>query len=260
MADYNAPGKSFMPLMFRALLLLAAATPASADVTDRITRTLAIPVGTPITVQITVGHVRVSGWDRADVSVEVVRRAPNAERLARIPAQVEQTAEGLLVSAPQADSGRDAALRTDVVMRVPAGAHLRELAVFEGRVEISGLRGASSVRVERGDIVATSVSGAIRLETTIGNIRLHGATLSTDGLIRLRTFNGDVTLELATRPEHARILALSLGGVITSDIPLTRRERWGPRFGEGTIGKGEPVISIDVVNGHVAIRLGNERK
>jgi hypothetical protein len=80
-------------------------------------------------------------------------------------------------------------------------------------------------------------------------------SLSRDGLIRLRTFNGDVALELASRPEHARVLALSMGGSIDSEIPLTRRERWGPRWAEATIGDGEPVISVDVVNGNIAITV-----
>jgi len=260
MGDYNARGHTHMSLVIRALLVLAllaseVAAPAAADVTDRIARIVAAPPGTPIDVQVTVGDVQITAWDRDDVSVEIIRRAPDSRQLARIPAQVELGAQGLLIRAAQADAGRDAALRTDVVLRVPAGAQVRDVAVFEGRVTLAGLRGACSARVERGDILATHVSGAIRLETAIGAIRLEAATLSPDGTMRLRTFNGDVALGLTAKPEHARILALSMGGTIESDIPLTRRERWGPRFGEATIGKGEPLISIDVVNGNVAIRV-----
>ena len=61
-------------------------------------------------------------------------------------------------------------------------------------------------------------------------------------------------LSLAERPPDARIMALALNGTIKSDIPLTLRETWGPRWGETTIGKGEPVISLDVVTGTVEIR------
>lgn len=255
MRDYNARRQILMSLVFRALLLVVTAAPASADVTDTVARRVAIRPTTSISVEITIGDVRVSSWDRDEVSIEVVRRAPNARELARIPAQIEDGADGLLIRAVQADAGRDSRLRTDVVLRVPAAAQLRDVAVFEGRIELSGLRGACSAHLERGDIVAKQMSGSIRLETAIGNIRLDGATLSSDGLMRLRTFNGDVALELAEQPQHARILALSMGGAITSDIPLTRRERWGPRFGEATLGKGEPLISIDVVNGNVAIKV-----
>jgi hypothetical protein len=49
-------------------------------------------------------------------------------------------------------------------------------------------------------------------------------------------------------------MALALNGAITSDIPLTVRDTWGPRWAETTIGKGQPVISLDVVTGTVEIR------
>ena len=45
-----------------------------------------------------------------------------------------------------------------------------------------------------------------------------------------------------------------LNGTIASDIPLTMKDTWGPRWGEATIGSGEPVISIDVVTGRIEIR------
>ena len=58
----------------------------------------------------------------------------------------------------------------------------------------------------------------------------------------------------AERPTDARILALALNGPIASDIPLKTRDTWGPRWGEATLGKGEPVISIDVVTGSIEIK------
>ena len=246
-----------MSLVFRALLLaLAVAAPASADVTDRFVRTFAPAPGTPIDIQITVGRVQLSGWDRSDVSVEIVRRAPDERQLARIPVEAEHTSEALTIRALQADGGRDARLRSDIVIRVPAAAVVRRLEAFEGGLELSGLRGACTARMERGDIVGRDISGTIRLETAMGHIRLERASLAADGLLRLRTFNGDVALELAAVPVDARILALSLGGTVSSAIPLTMQDRWGPRFGEATLGKGEPVISIDAVNGDVSITIG----
>lgn len=241
-----------MYLVFAVLLVLAAAAPAVADVTDRFTRT--VPLGTaPVTLQVTIGRVDVESWDRPDLSVEIVRHAPDAQQLTRFVPTVATSAEGVVIRVIQTGDGRDAALRSDVILRVPAAVQLREVALFEGRLELSGVSGACSARVERGDITARGMSGTIRLETAMGDIRLERATLSPEGLIRVRTFNGDVTLELAARPVNARILALSLGGTITSDIPLTRQERWGPRWGEATLGTGEPVISIDVVNGDITI-------
>ena len=93
------------------------------------------------------------------------------------------------------------------------------------------------------------------LGRAITPVTLANARLQPDGLLRLRSFNGDVTLALAERPADARIMALALNGHIKSDIPLTLRDDWGPRWGEATLGKGEPVISLDVVTGQVEIKL-----
>lgn len=244
-----------MSQVFRALLLLTAAAPAFADTTDRLTRLVPLPPGASISLRVTIGQVQVSAWDRSDVSVEIVRRVPDRSALDRIPVDVRATDEALVIRVIQADDGRDAALRSDVVLRVPAAARIAELELFEGDVELSGLSAGCAARVERGDITARDVSGTVRLETAIGAIRLERATLSRDGLLRLRTFNGDVDVAFAAVPDHARILALSMGGAITSDIPLTRRERWGPRWAEATIGDGQPMLSVDVVNGDIAIRV-----
>src|SRR5919108_3642214 len=234
-------------------LLLVVAVPASADVTDRLSRSIPLAPGTPVSIRVTIGHVEITAWDRAEVAVEIVRRAPDAAQLGSIPPVIEATSESVAISVVQPQDGRDPALRSDVAVRLPASAQLREIDVFEGQIEIGGVSGSVAAHVERGTITMTHVAGSIRAETGMGKIRLDRATLSPDGMIRLRTFNGDVSVNLAERPVNARILALSMGGTIASDIPLTRRERWGPRWGEATLGTGEPVISIDVVNGNINI-------
>ena len=62
-------------------------------------------------------------------------------------------------------------------------------------------------------------------------------------------------LTLAERPADARVMALALNGTISSDIPLRTKDAWGPRWGEATLGQGEPVIAIDVITGAIHIKL-----
>jgi DUF4097 and DUF4098 domain-containing protein YvlB len=246
-----------MRLLLGVLLLLVGAAPADAEVSDRLTRTVPLTPGTLINVQVTVGHVNIAGWDRSDMTVDIVRRAPTAEKLAMASAVIEGAGEIVSIRAVQAEDGRDASIRTDVVMRVPASARLADVGVFEGRIELSALSGQVSAHADRGEIVAQDVAGTIRLETSIGNIRVTRATLEPQGLMRLRTFNGDVTVLFAKQPQHARVLALALNGRITSDVPLNRKERWGPRWAEATIGNGDAVLSVDVVNGNINLKLTN---
>jgi DUF4097 and DUF4098 domain-containing protein YvlB len=158
------------------------------------------------------------------------------------------------VRAVQSDGGTDPAFRTDVTLHVPRDAKLGPIHVLEGRVTLTSLHGSIALDIRRGPITATDISGVVRLETEIGDLIVAKAKLSDAGLLRLRTFNGDVKLTLAERPAHARILALALNGTIASDIPLNMKDKWGPRSGEATLGRGEPVISLDVVTGRIEIR------
>lgn len=224
------------------------------DVTDRQTRTIPFPQGKSLSIEVTIGTVRIEGWDKPEAEIVIERRAPTAAQLAGVPLSFEDTASRLLVRALQSDQGTDPALRADVTVRLPRAALIERLHVFEGRIAIHDMTGSVTADIRRGPIDGREVSGTMRFETGIGSIAVTGARLSAGGLLRLRTFNGDVRLTLVERPADARILALALNGQINSDLPLTRRENWGPRWGEATIGKGEAVISLDVVTGTIEIK------
>jgi DUF4097 and DUF4098 domain-containing protein YvlB len=226
----------------------------AAAATDRQSRTLAFPPTRSLTLDITIGDLSIVGSSRPDAHIEIVRRAPTAAGLARIPVTFEETPGEVRVRAVQDNGGTDPAFRTDVTLHVPRNARLGPIHVLEGRVTVNALHGSIALDVRRGPINAADISGAVRLETEIGHVTVDKARLSDDGVLRLRTFNGDVKLTLAERPVNARILALALNGTIASDIPLTMKDQWGPRSGEATLGRGEPVISLDVVTGRIEIR------
>ncbi len=232
---------------------LATPSPAGAAL-DRQVRTVLLPPTRTLSIEITIGAVHIEGWTRADAEIEVVRRAPTEAGLERIPVEFAETGTDVRVSALQVDSGTDPAYRAEVTVRVPRGAHLSSVHLLEGRVTLRGLDGTIAADVRRGSITATDVSGTLRLESGIGDITIERGQLSPDGLLRLRTFNGTIRLALAERPSHARIMALALNGTIESDIALAMKDTWGPRWGEATLGRGEPVIALDVVNGRIEIR------
>jgi len=213
-----------------------------------------LPPGKTLSIDVTIGTVRIDGWDRPDVEITIERRAPDRAQLARVPIAIEDTAARLSVRAVQTENTTDPACRADVTVRVPRMALIDRVQVLEGRIAIEGFTGTLTADIRRGPIDGKSVSGTLRLEAGIGSVTLTDARLLGNGLLRLRSFNGDVRLSLAARPADARIMALALNGHVKSDIPLTRRETWGPRWGEATIGKGEPVISLDVVTGLIEIK------
>lgn len=236
------------------LVLAAALVTLFAEATGRQTRVVPLPAGKALSIEVTIGSVRIEGWDRTDADITVERHAPAAAEFARLPIVIDDTPARVSIRAVQADGSTDPAFRADVVVRVPRAAVIDRVQVLEGRVSVSGFSGQLTADIRRGPIEGRDLSGTLRLEAGIGSVVLTGTRLSANGLLRLRAFNGDVRLTLATRPVDARIMALALNGQITSDIPLTMRETWGPRWGEATLGKGEPVISLDVVTGTVEIK------
>jgi hypothetical protein len=227
------------------------------DVDDRVTRTVAVPAGGTIVIEASNAIVHVAGSDRQDLGLEVVRRAPTREDLPRFPVLVEQTGGRTRIAVVQA--GTDARLQATIRLDVPRGAVIERLLVAEGRLEIADLTGAVTADVRRGPIAATRVSGVLRLETGIGDVTVEQARLVPEGLIRLRTFNGDIRLAFAEAPADARVMALALNGTVTSQIPLHTKTAWGPRWAETTIGRGEPVVSLDVVSGAIRIEAPGRR-
>jgi hypothetical protein len=219
---------------------LALAGMALAQPPARQSWTVALTPDRTLSVDVTVGDIRIHG------------EAPAL--LARIPVTVDDSGNDISVIARQTNQPSDPALRTDVTLRVPHESSLRAIRVMEGRIAVSSFAGKLDASVRRGSIDANGVQGTIRLETEIGDITAS-ARLLPAGVLRLRTFNGNVRLTLVEQPRDARVLALALNGTIASDIPLTMKDTWGPRWGEATLGSGEPVISIDVVTGKIQISL-----
>ena len=234
--------------------LSAVARSAKVDVTDRQTQTIPLPSGKTLSIEVTIGTVRIDGWDRPDVEIVVERHAPTAAQFSRVPLVIDDRPAQVSVRALQTDTTTDPALRADVTVRVPRTAVIERVQVLEGKIAIDGFSGVLTADIRRGPIDGQGVSGTLRLESGIGSVTITDARLTANGLLRLRTFNGDVRLSLAARPTDARIMALALNGQITSEIPLTRKDTWGPRWAEATLGKGEPVISLDVVTGLIEIK------
>lgn len=235
------------------LICLLTALPASAA-TDRQTHRFDLPATRALALDITIGRVRIEGTDRADAEVLIERTAPTTEAMARIPVVIKESPERVTITIVQLEDGTDAAYTSDVVIRVPSRATLDGVNIMEGRLDIQRFHGTLTADIRRGPIEGSDVSGTLRLETGIGSVVLENARLVPDGLLRLRAFNGDVRLRMPAPPTDARVLALALNGTIQSDIPMTTKDTWGPRWSEATLGKGEPVISIDVVTGKIVIR------
>jgi hypothetical protein len=243
-------------LWLAAVVLAAVPAIATADAIDRTSRVVDVSGGMPIRLDATIADVTIVGSDRENLAIEIVRRAPSADRLALYPVAIDQQADGVHISVVQADQGRDASLKTEITIAAPASAVFQAIRVFEGRVKVTNVRGACDVDLRRGTIEAARLAGRIRLEAGLGGVDVRDSDLTAGGMMRLRVFNGPVRVRFAKPPVNGRILAVTFNGRLTSDIPLTMKDKFGPRFGETTLGTGDPVMSIDVVKGDIAITTG----
>lgn len=242
-----------------AVLLVLGGAPAApfaaADATDSVSRVVPLSPGMPIHVDATIADVTIAGTNRADLKIDVDRRAPARDRLSQFPVAIDVRADGIYIAARQPGDARDAALKATISIAAPADAVVKSVRVAEGRVRIENLRRACDVELQRGAIEAIDVGGRVRLDAGLGSVDVRGAELTAGGMMRLRVFNGPLRVRFARAPANARILALTFNGAISSDIPLTMKDRFGPRFGESTIGTGDPVLSMDVVKGDISLAV-----
>jgi hypothetical protein len=217
-----------------------------------LSRTITLTSGTIISIDSTVGDVEIRGWDKAEMTVDI--DAPPG-----LEPRVDEGPGAIRISAVQPDGAMDRAVRTKISVRAPAAATFDAVRLLDGRLTIDGLSGAITADVRQGGIRGSRLRGRVRLETGFGDVAVESATLDEGGLLRLRAFNGDVRLAFARMPIDARILTLTFNGKIQSEIPLTRREAFGPRFGEATLGKGEPLVSLDSITGDIIITSSSSK-
>jgi hypothetical protein len=247
------------PPLRRGLLLLvglaaALPVPAPAVVRDRQARTLPARPSTPIEIRVPEGTVDIRGEDRTDISVVVERDLSDSAAAASWPIAIDEEEDHLAVHVfpPPAVLGPAAAT---VTVAAPRATHLRLVDVGEGRLVLRGWRGPVTARVARGPIQGDDLAGILRLETSVGDITLRGFDLRRDGLLRCRTMNGNISVTLSRPPADARVLLLTMGGRVLSDLPVTDREGFGGRLKEGLIGNAQPLLSLDAVRGDLTVRL-----
>jgi hypothetical protein len=233
-------------------------TPAfgAADAVDRTSRTVAVGTATDIRIDATIADVTLTTSDRSDVRIEIERHAPARADFARFPAAIDVGDGRVGVGVTQAGDDRDPRLKASIAISAPMSARFPSVRVFEGHVRVTNVRSEADVDLRRGTIEAERVAGRLRLASELGGIDVRDAELTPDGMLRLRVFNGPLRVRLGGPPANARILAVTLNGHVTSDIPLTMKDRFGPHFGEATLGSGEPVLSMDVVKGDIALTVG----
>lgn len=134
---------------------------------------------------------------------------------------------------------------------LPAGAAVRVQTV-NGTITLANAQGGVDAKTVNGAIRATSIGGEIRLVTVNGSVNATVAALADSDAVTMTTVNGSVEAVLPPLRD-ARVAMSTTNGRVMSDFPL-ERTRGTRRSMSGIIGEGRRRISLETVNGSVALR------
>ncbi len=207
-------------LILSAVVLLVGASVASADETERVHRTIPLAPGGTLKLNNFSGHVTITGTDRAEVTVDAVRRAPR-ERLDRIKLDIQSSGSTATIEANKKTSSgwfQNNVVETDLDVQVPRHTNL-QVHVFSAPVKVSDVSGNHELKGFSSELRLLGVTGPVKAETFSGTIEVQEAGTERPDL-NLHTFSGDVNLVL---PASARagVTFDSFSGGLTSDVPLT---------------------------------------
>jgi DUF4097 and DUF4098 domain-containing protein YvlB len=216
------------------------------------------------------GAVHITGWDRNEVRVDVVKRATKRERLAEAEIKVESTGDSIRIWTKYPDHnlrlGRDENDRSDsgasvdYTISVPRGARLDSVDLVSGTLDITGITGDVRASCVSGHLKASGLSGEAKLSTVSGSLEAVFDRVSDSKPITLSTVNGSVVTTFPSDMQ-AQVRANTVNGPITNDFGLEVRH--GPYVGNelnGQLGKGGATIRLNSVNGHLTIQHAADGK
>lgn len=201
------------------------------------------------------GGIRVTGSDETAIRVRatVRARARSEAEAQQLASQVQiRTAEGEVRATGPQTRGDDRQWSVSYQVFTPRRIDL-ELQSVNGGVNVEDVQGRLAVSTVNGGITLDEVAGDVRGSTTNGGIsvRLAGDRWAGEGL-DLRTTNGGITLRVPSR-YSAHLVARTVNGGLSTDLPLTVRGRVGKQV-EGDIGGGGAPVRLATTNGGIRIR------
>jgi hypothetical protein len=224
--------------------------------TEQVSRTAAFTPGSTLTVRNFSGHVTITGTDRADVSVQAVRRAPR-ERLDRIVLEVRSDGGGVVIEANKRRDGsrkddNDNVVETDLTIEVPKQANL-DVEAFSSPVEIRDITGTKHrIKTFSGDQRLERIAGPVDADAFSGSITL-ASNWQPESRLSLHTFSGEIDVQVPTTAA-ASVEFDTFSGGFASDLPITLRSK-DKRSVRADLGGGSGgVLKLHTFSGDVHLR------
>lgn len=231
------------------------------DETDRFEQTYPLSANGKVSVSNVNGLISVEGWDKNEVKLVAVKIADTRERLADVDIKINNTADSLRVEADYSEwknrSGswkNSGKLDVEFHLMVPQTAVLDGIEAVNGPITISNMANVTKASAVNGNVTGSNLRGTVVFSTVNGTAEVDLGALQSESRISLSTVNGRANLVMPS-DANATIRADSQNGNIVNDFGLTvNKGQYIGRNLSGTIGNGAAKVTLESVNGNLAIR------
>jgi hypothetical protein len=201
------------------------------------------------------GTIEVKSWDRTEVRIEIVRRAPDEKTAAALVVEATQSGDRIVVEAKDPSDRRSGFhfgwLQGSVSLFVTTPRSVRlEARTGDGSIAADGLAGTITLNTGDGSVRLSGIDGLVKVHTGDGSIRIDNAVGSVeadtgDGAIdltgkleglTLKTGDGSIRVHVDGGSALAADWSISTGdGAIDLRVPGTLNAELDAHTGDGQV-------------------------
>jgi DUF4097 and DUF4098 domain-containing protein YvlB len=229
------------------LLTLCASATVGAATWKTVEKTVPAEAQGVVTISNTSGSVKVTGWDRPEVSV----RAEIEEGVERVDVDSDHGKTNIAVIVPHTSTGR---IEANLIVQVPRGSELHVSTVSADQT-LLGITGAQHLNSVSGD-VNTEIAGAdLELRSVSGDIKVKGH--GQPAHLHVSSVSGDVHLEHGGGDLDISSVSGSLVVSLDTAGSVRARTTSGDVHFDGKLKRGAS-FEASTVSGDIAVRAPGE--
>ncbi|HEX5070187.1 MAG TPA: DUF4097 family beta strand repeat-containing protein [Vicinamibacterales bacterium] len=225
---------------------------------DAWTRSYPVKPGILLEIRETVGLVQIEAGDGDHIIVNATRvtKAATEEAAKAMLAEYNITEtlspEQIILdgTSPGLSLGLNKSRHVDYQIKVPRATAVTIKSVTSD-IRVTGIAGALRVETTNGDITGTALGDGADIRSVNGTVTLDLASLGEAG-VRCNLTNGTVNITMPADSKATLHANLVNGDIQTERLNVDVREKTGRRL-SGTVGGGGPDVRIEMVNGDVKI-------
>jgi DUF4097 and DUF4098 domain-containing protein YvlB len=243
-------------LFIGAVMALAFAVSASAQVTEDFHRTVPLSSNGRVSLQNINGSVTITGWERNEVQIDAIKRARDQQRVDAMTIEVNASSDSVRIKTryPEGHTNNNPGEVT-YELHVPRSAQLDGINLVNGSLTVSQVNGEIKAELVNGKATMHDLAGRLEVSSVNGGINAYYRSLENVRGIELKSVNGSIDLGLPASP-NADVRASTVNGGISTDFPLQVQGKFMGKHLDGKLGSGGTPIELSNVNGHIKIGPG----